>query len=140
MRKVLLSSNKQDWETPQDLFDALNREFKLTIDVCANEKNRKCERFFSEEDDGLKQNWEGETVWCNPPYTSKLQDQFVEKCFYESKKPGTTCVMLIPARTDTDRFHRYIYGKAEVRFIKGRLHFSGEKNPAPFPSMIVIYK
>jgi len=49
-------------------------------------------------------------------------------------------VMLLPARTDTKWFHEYIYGKAEIRFIKGRLKFGGCKNPAPFPSMVVIWK
>lgn len=47
--------------------------------------------------------------------------------------------MLIPARTDTRWFHDYIYGKAEIRFIKGRLRFNDGKQGAPFPSMIVIY-
>lgn len=52
--------------------------------------------------------------------------------------------MLIPARTDTSYFHDYIYGKAEIRFIRGRLKFTDEsgqeKDAAPFPSMVVIYR
>jgi site-specific DNA-methyltransferase (adenine-specific) len=48
--------------------------------------------------------------------------------------------MLIPARTDTKYFHEYIYNKAEIRFLKGRLKFGGHSNSAPFPSMVVIYK
>ena len=47
--------------------------------------------------------------------------------------------MLLPARTDTSRFHDYIYHKSEIRFIRGRLKFGGSKNAAPFPSMLVIY-
>lgn len=47
--------------------------------------------------------------------------------------------MLLPARTDTQWFHDYIYGKAEVRFIRGRLKFGEARNSAPFPSMIVIF-
>lgn len=47
--------------------------------------------------------------------------------------------MLLPARTDTRWFHDYIYGKAEVRFIRGRLKFGDSKNSAPFPSMVVIF-
>ena len=57
---------------------------------------------------------------------------------------GATIVMLIPARTDTSYFHDYIYGKAEIRFLRGRLKFEDENgaamNPAPFPSMVVIYR
>ena len=56
---------------------------------------------------------------------------------------GATVVLLIPARTDTTYFHDYIYGKAEIRFIRGRLRFTDEEGnayaPAPFPSMVVIY-
>ena len=49
--------------------------------------------------------------------------------------------MLIPARTDTRWWHDYIDGNpnASVHFINGRLKFGGAKNPAPFPSAIVIY-
>ena len=57
---------------------------------------------------------------------------------------GVTIVMLIPARTDTSYFHDYIYGKAEIRFLRGRLKFEDENgeamNPAPFPSMVVIFR
>jgi len=64
----------------------------------------------------------------------------VEKSLEESKKPGTLVVMLIPARTDTKYFHEYIYGKAEIRFVRGRLKFGGQKNAAPFPSMVVVFR
>lgn len=76
-------------------------------------------------------------MFVNPPY-SKIK-QWVEKCYVEHKTNGATVVMLIPSRTDTRYFHEYIYHKAEIEFIKGRLHFSNSKNSAPFPSMIVIY-
>jgi len=57
-----------------------------------------------------------------------------------SESEGGAVVMLIPARTDTRYFHEYIYGKSEIRFIKGRLKFGDSKNSAPFPSMIVVFK
>ena len=63
-----------------------------------------------------------------------------------TKKPaggGYAIVLLIPARTDTTYFHDYIYGKAEIRFVRGRLRFTDDdgnaSDPAPFPSMVVIY-
>lgn len=56
---------------------------------------------------------------------------------------GYPIVLLIPARTDTAYFHDYIYGKAEIRFVRGRLRFTDDDgnaaDPAPFPSMVVIY-
>ena len=74
----------------------------------------------------------------NPPYGKEI-GVWVRKSLEESAKPNTLVVMLIPARTDTKYFHEYIYGKAEIRFIRGRLKFGGQKNAAPFPSMVVIF-
>lgn len=78
----------------------------------------------------------GGRVFCNPPYGRELA-KWVKKCYDESEH--ALVVMLIPARTDTRWFHDYIYGKAEIRFIKGRLRFGGSNCNAPFPSMVVIY-
>jgi phage N-6-adenine-methyltransferase len=136
---IMFSSETDQWATPQDFFDELNAEFHFTLDPCATRENAKCARFFTVEDDGLKQDWQGETVFCNPPYGREI-GKWVKKCYEESKKPGTTVVMLIPARTDTSYFHDYIYGKArEIRFIRGRLKFGDAKNSAPFPSMVVVF-
>lgn len=140
MNKSLFSTGKDDWETPQDFFDKLNLEFFFTLDPCASYENYKCARFFTEASDGLIQNWGGETVFCNPPYSNGQQNLWVKKCYEESLKPNTTVVALLPARTDTARFHDYILDKAEIRFIKGRLTFVGTDNPAPFPSMVVIWR
>lgn len=135
MNTELMFSSKTDmWATPQWFFDELDKEFHFTLDACAVKENAKCERFFSPEDDGLSKEWTG-TVWCNPPY-GRTVGQWVKKAA-ESK---ATIVMLLPARTDTKWFHDYIYQKAEVRFIKGRLKFGGCDNSAPFPSMVVIFR
>jgi len=138
MNRTLLSTGKNDWETPQDFFDKLNEEFHFTLDACANEKNYKCNKYFTENENGLMQNWQGEVVYCNPPYSAKEQDAWVKKCYEESRH--ATVVMLIPARTDTERFHKYILPYGEIRFLKGRLTFVGAKDPAPFPSMVVVFK
>lgn len=140
MNKILFSSNKDDWETPQDFFNKLNEEFNFNLDPCADRTNHKCEKFYTKDDNGLLQDWSGHTVFVNPPYGAKSTSDWIRKCAEESCKPHTTVVMLIPARTDTRAFHEYIYGKSEIRFIKGRLKFGGSKNSAPFPSMIVIFK
>lgn len=126
-----------EWETPPELFRALDEEYGFTLDVCANEENKKCEKFFSRAEDGLKQKWSG-VCWCNPPYGREV-GAWVAKAAKEAGE-RTTVVMLLPARTDTKWFHRYIYGHAEVRFLPGRLKFGGSKNGAPFPSMITIFR
>lgn len=145
MDKVHFSTGKDDWETPQWLFSQLDDEFHFTLDPCCTAENAKCRKYYTKAENGLEQDWKGETVFCNPPYSrgkkgAPGQEAWIKKCFEESKKAGTTCVMLLPARTDTKAFHTYIYGYAEIRFIRGRLKFGGSTNSAPFPSMIVVFK
>lgn len=115
-----MTSDKDDWETPQALFDELNEKYHFTLDPCSTHENAKCAKHYTAEEDGLSQSWEGETVFCNPPYGRNI-GKWVEKCAIESKHAKV--VMLIPARTDTAYFHDHIYHKAKVRFIRGRLKF-----------------
>jgi len=136
--KVMFSSKKTEWETPRALFDELNREFGFTLDVCALPENAKCDLFFAPKTDGLSQSWKGHMCWMNPPYGREI-GKWVKKAYEESQR-GATVVCLLPARTDTRWFHDYIYGKAEIRFLRGRIKFVGSENSAPFPSMIVIYR
>lgn len=135
----MYSSQKQDWTTPKDFFETLNQEFQFTLDPCCSVENALCKKFYTKQEDGLLQDWGGETVFVNPPYGREIR-AWVKKCFEESLKPGTKVVMLIPARTDTSYFHDYIYYRAkEIRFIRGRLKFGDGKNSAPFPSMVVVF-
>ena len=138
MNKGLFTSNTGEWETPQEFYDKLNEEFGFTLDPCATKKNTKCKKFYTKKDDGLSKDWSGETVFMNPPYGREI-GKWVKKA---SKGEAEIVVALLPARTDTRWFHDYIYynQKAEIRFIKGRLKFSGHKNSAPFPSCVVIFK
>lgn len=134
-----MSSKTDNWATPQDFFDKLNEEFHFTLDCCADSENHKCDLFFTREQNGLNQDWGGHTVFCNPPYGREIAD-WVKYAYEQSQKPDTTVVMLIPARTDTRYFHEYIYNKAEIRFIRGRLKFGDATSAAPFPSMVVVYR
>ena len=138
MNPVLFSSKNEIWETPQAFFSELNAEFGFTLDACALPVNAKCRLFFTPQENGLIKDWSGHTVFCNPPYGRKIA-AWVEKCYLESRKANTKVVMLLPARTDTVYFHTYIYKKAEIRFVKGRLKFGNALNSAPFPSMVVIF-
>ena len=144
MNKALLSSKNMCWCTPQEFFDKLNEEFCFTLDAAATDKTAKCPLYFTPETDGLKSSWKvagGGTVFCNPPYGREI-GKWVQKA-YEEAQTGTPIVLLIPARTDTRYFHVFIYHKAEIRFIRGRLRFTDDDgnaaDPAPFPSMLVIY-
>lgn len=134
---AMFSSKTDLYETPQDFFDQLDAEFRFDVDVCALPENAKCKRYYTPEMDGLSQLWEG-VCWCNPPYGREI-GAWVRKARFASDA-GNTVVMLLPARTDTAWFHDWIYGMAEIRFVRGRLKFGGGKNSAPFPSMIVIFR
>ena len=136
--EVMFSSKTDLWETPQEFFDELDREFHFDLDVCALPENAKCARYYTPEQDGLSQPWDG-VVWCNPPYGRNI-GKWVRKAHDENRRNNNYIVMLLPARTDTRWFHDYILSKAEIRFIRGRLKFGGAKNSAPFPSMVVVFR
>lgn len=134
---ALFSSQTGEWETPQDRFDEWDKEFRFTLDAAATRQNAKCRRWYTMRGDALAKPWP-DRVWLNPPYGRGV-GQWVEKARRESLK-GSLVVCLLPARTDTRWFHDHVWpDKAEVRFLKGRLRFGGSKNPAPFPSMLVIF-
>lgn len=153
----LFTSGSDEWTTPTDLFAALHREFRFRFDMAASSENFLLPLWYGpthtdpQRMNGLHlKRSDDPTDWrrrrfgfCNPPYSRGLQSQFIAACAQRG-----SMVMLLPARTDTLSFHKYIYdvGKwqarrgVEIRFLKGRLRFGGAKHGAPFPSMIVIFK
>lgn len=142
INKGMMSSNTNEWGTPQDLFNELNKEFGFTLDPCSTHQNAKCAKHYTAEDDGLSKDWSNDVVFCNPPYGKDIGN-WVKKAYEENQK-GATVVLLIPARTDTKYFHEYIYNQHEIRFIKSRLKFTDSNGQiqaaAPFPSMVVVMK
>lgn len=152
-QRTLFSSKSNEWETPQDLFDKLNTKYHFTLDPCCTHENAKCDKYYTQKENGLLQDWSGEIVFCNPPYGREI-GKWVEKAYREAIN-GTKIVMLIPARVDTKWFHQYLYNKEEqgirVEFIKGRLKFINrtlpswredgnfKASPATFPSMLIYF-
>jgi len=99
---VMYSSKSNEWATPQAFFDELNTEFGFTLDPCATHENAKCPKYYTIEEDGLEQDWQGETVFCNPPYGKEI-GKWIAKCAHEAKKitPKSSCSFLrelTPAR------------------------------------------
>ena len=129
-----MTSNKDDWETPQSLFDQLDEEFHFILDAASSDQNAKCEHHYTAENSGLEHSWEGETVFCDPPYGRNIGD-WIRKASQEASKPDTLVVLLVPARTDTRWFQNHILHRAEVRFLPGRLKYevngqAGEAAPS----------
>ncbi|MGO7353916.1 DNA N-6-adenine-methyltransferase [Rhizobium ruizarguesonis] len=136
---VHYSSKTDDWATPADFFAAQDAKYGFMLDVCADDFNHKCDRYFTRVDDGLKQEWTG-NVWMNPPYGRGI-GAWVKKA-YESAQAGALVVCLLPSRTDTKWFHDYC-AKGEVEFLRGRLSFGENptaKGRAPFPSVLVVFR
>jgi phage N-6-adenine-methyltransferase len=138
-RNLLHSDN---WATPEDFYNKLNKEFDFDFDPCPLTFDP-----IHEDKDGLKIEW-GQRNFINPPYSRNLKEAFVKKAIEESKK-GKLCILLLPVSTSTKLFHDYILPNAkEIRFIKGRIKFigintKGEKvhNKSPMhDSMIVVFK
>ena len=135
-----MTTNSEEWETPQKLYEELDAVYHFTLDPCSTDANAKCAKHYTIEDDGLSKSWAGEVVFCNQPYGRRI-GEWVRKCAEEADH--ATVVLLIPARTDTAYFHDYIYGKADITFLRGRLKFElggVAMNSAPFPSMVVAFR
>ena len=130
-------SQKDDWQTPPSIFDPLNERFNFTVDAAASETNALLPRYWSIFDNALLKDWDGERVWCNPPY-GRDQIPFIRKAF---ERIADVSCLLIPSRTDTKVWHDCIlHGNAdEVIFLKGRVKFVGAEQAAPFPSAVIIY-
>lgn len=134
---VHFSSKTELWATPIDFFQKWSDSIGgFDLDVCANQENAKCSKFFSKEDDGLAQQWIGK-CWMNPPYGKEI-GRWMKKA-YESSQEGATVVCLVPSRTDTKWWHDYAM-KGQITFIKGRLKFGNSKNSAPFPSAVIVFE
>jgi phage N-6-adenine-methyltransferase len=132
---IHFSTGNVEWSTPDDLFGELNQTFHFDLDACASPANAKCPRYFTKEQDALRQSWHG-TVWMNPPYGDEI-GAFMQKA-YEESLAGATVVCLVPSRTDTRWWHGYAK-RGQISFLRGRVKFGGGRTSAPFPSAIVIF-
>lgn len=134
--QTLFSAKSCEWDTPQEVFDALNAEFDFELDPCAKQGHGKCASFDMNEN-GMMKRWAPRRVFMNPPYGPELT-MWMRKAYEESQN-GAVVVCLVPARTDTKWWHDYAM-QGEIRFIRGRLKFGGSKNSAPFPSAVVVLR
>ena len=151
--------NKDEWETPDYIFKELDKEFNFNFDLACTSENCKCEDgiYNKYDKNGLNYipsktlNEDKLNIWCNPPYSQPLKDQFIEKCSELIKNLCVcVCVMLLPASTDVKSFHEYIYNKpnVEIRFLKGRVKFKGVNTKGEYVtnkcgmtgSMVVIFR
>ena len=137
-REVMSSSKDMTWATPQEWFNYLDLEFDFTLDPCCQHETAKCAKHYTPEEDGLSQSWQDERVFMNPPYGRDLP-RWMKKAYEEARDNGALVVCFVPARVDTEWWHRYA-AKGEVRFPKGRVKFEGATASAPFPVAVIIFR
>jgi len=136
-----INRDKNDWETPPDLFRLGCDFFHIApiLDVCATAQTSKCKWHY--ETDGLDREYNYD-FYCNPPYNDVKK--WIRYCYLQHVKHNVSGLMLIFAKTDTRAWHDYIFGKAEILFIRGRVHFYDKgipsKNPAPYGSAFICYR
>src|SRR5262245_55128446 len=129
-------SVSDEWVTPQALFDALNAEFDFTLDPCSTHANHKCPRYYTKAEDGLKQDWRDHTVFMNPPF--RHIGQWLQKA-HAAARAGATVVCLVPARTDSQWWHRHAM-KGEIRLLRGRVRFTAGSLTVAIPTAVVIFR
>lgn len=127
------------WRTPFLLFKNLHHEFGLTLDGAATEHDTLLPRFT---DDIHNQSWDGERVFCNPPYSDT-------KTFLAKASEADLAVFLIPYRPHTTYWLRHIYSNNhchEIRILHRAVKYlppaghNGLVIRSPFASAIVIFK
>lgn len=155
IRGALYLSLDDTWRTPRPLFEELDREFGFCLDAAALSTNALCPDWLGPDHpnphrrDALRwpDGWAdvaheagpGGWVFVNAPYGVGLP--LWSSRAADTAKNGVGCVGLLPARTDTRWWHRDVLGRgAETRFVKGRLHFNDGGQPAPFASVLVIWR
>ena len=125
MKQMIRAASMDDWATPKDLFEKINRRYELEVDACATPENAKLPRFWTPDDDGLNKPWSWKRVWCNPPYSEK--EAWIDKAIHEVRERGcTVAVLLLPSSTDTRWFHRLVFESGvchEVVFLTPRVPF-----------------
>lgn len=159
-KQACFSSKSDDWETPLWLYKEIAQSVGIEeydTDPCTYAYNPLgCKHFYTKEQDGLKQKWYG-NVFINPPFGFRkyegkrvyMTGLWIEESHYRSHTdPDIKLItLLIPSRTDTEAFHKYVYDMENqkfrdhvtVKFLKGRKKFGGSKLPAPFPSIVIHF-
>lgn len=144
VNRALLSATKSDesdnakWKTPPDLFGKLREVFPFTLDAAASENNLRLPRYYTPEQNGLRQPWDAEWTWVNPPY--KNIKRWTLKALEESRLDRANSVHLLPARTGAKWMQEtaFPYCKA-ICFMDKRVQFVGAEDPAVFDSCLLVY-
>jgi|TARA_E500000178_G_C16818684_1_gene660438 hypothetical protein len=100
--------------TPKTIWEKLSNEFNFTVDACASDKNHLLPKYWTENNSALDKNWDNEIVYCHPMY-----DIYIPKFIKKAIESKCITVFLLPASTNAEYFHKYLYKKknVEIRFL-----------------------
>ena len=135
-------AEKDLWQTPVEIFKALNDEFGFTVDVCASKDNRLCFRYYSEGKSALENEWSDGAHFMNPPYSQT--ERFLNRASEQAKKNNIDVVALVNANTDTKWFAEAVKSANEVRLLTGRIGFikasGGKSNGNTKGQCLIIWR
>lgn len=129
-------SDSIEYSTPQKLFEFMDGQYHFERDVCASEQNRKCDLYFTKDEDALTKEWLG-NCWMNPPFNKQL-GKFVLKMHSEFKAHGGVKVALVPVRSNTVWWSRVVRD-AEVVFINGEVNFNDADRGLWLPMCFLVF-
>jgi phage N-6-adenine-methyltransferase len=142
---VSFNSGNNEWYTPVEYIEAARRVLgSIELDPASSDianQTVKAKIYYTVEDDGLSQHWQGRT-WMNPPYASDLIGRFATK-LVEHVENGDIpeAIILVNNATETAWFQDIISVASSVVFPRGRVRFwkpDGETG-APLQGQALIY-
>lgn len=126
-------NDRDTWQTPQDLWDELNKQYSFNFDCCADNGNQKTTTWTND--------FESNTIipsesmcWMNPPF-SKAYQMF--KHFFKVVKEGVAIYRC--DNMETKVWQDVIFKNATwIAIPKGRINYKGfEGNSARFGSALI---
>lgn len=122
---------RDHWQTPQALWDDLNKQYAFEFDCCATKENSKTTEFA---DDFLKWEQVSWITWMNPPFSNswKMFEHFFKVC-----RQGVAIYRC--DNFETGIWQRVIFPNCSWVFIPNkRISYKGiDGNGARFPSALI---
>ncbi len=116
-----LNTISQEWGTPENYVNAIQRFFggSIDLDPCSNKYsivNAKVE-YQLPKNDGLKESWNFQTIYVNPPYGIDKErgtsiKKWLEKCASAYLENKSEVIALVPVATNTGHWKNYVFGVA----------------------------